>query len=157
MPSCPACHTDQTRRVNGTCPACHVPVEIHQGRWFLAGTGSPSEAILKHFEALVSKKLKAPFNVPRKSSRYRRELVHANRLLEQADFDLALVKDAIDILFSHKMFIWKNYSTLLWLNPDYSVALAIAKKNKQESTDVNKREQDALRKARQKENIFSSL
>lgn len=157
MPTCPACQTEQARRVNGTCPACHVPVEIHQGRWFLTGTGSPSEAILKHFEALTSQKLKAPFSVARKSARYKRELVAANRLLDQADFDLPLVKDTLDILFSHKMFIWKNYTTLMWLDPDYTAALAIAKKNRRAKQDESQRERDALRRTSQKENIFTGL
>lgn len=133
MSTCPECRLEVTRRVDGCCHHCGTPIEKYKGYWYRAGTGSPAVAIIKHFEKLVSQQLSRAANKPVKFviptviARYKRELVSAERLLSMADHDLDLVLETITTLFTHYRFKRKTYTTLLWLDDDFILALAITR------------------------------
>lgn len=162
MSTCPNCHEPIKRRVSGACPQCHVPLEAYKGVYFRAGTGGPTENILKYFEGLVSRSLSQGrptpviFTVPRMSARYRRELLAAEQLLKHCDWDLDLVKESLDILFTDKKFNWKNYNTLLWIDTDFTMALAIAKAHRTATMEQRRKEQKAVQSVLRRQDVFRS-
>jgi len=162
MPLCPACHTEQTKRIDGACPGCGTPVDIHKGHWFRAGLGSPTVALLEHFEKRVgdglsrNRSVRVPFTIPRKGLRYKRELVVAERLLKSADYDFDLTIDALNILFDDMRLNWKLRDTLLWIEKDYNTALALARANRAEAELRKRKEQETLKAVMAREDIFSS-
>lgn len=159
MPICPGCKTEQTRRVADRCPNCGLPVQVHKGYWYRAGIGTPPAAVLEHFEAWVSKILSkgrqtpVVYMVPRKSSRYRRELVAAERLLKHTDGDFDLVTETLDLLFTDRRFM-KNRNTLLWLESDFLTAMAVAQANREAANNKAKRENDAFDAVMNREQLF---
>jgi hypothetical protein len=161
MPTCPHCRTEQTKRVGGKCPSCKTPVDVYNGRWFESGTKSPSITVLHYFEDLVSKALSngrstpVIFSVPVKGLSYRRELAAAAELIELSDYDLSLVRETLDILFSDKRFNWKTRQTLMWITKDFVVALAIAKSNREAAQKAKDSETDVLRRVMSREDVFS--
>ena len=161
MPSCPACHTEQARRVSGACPKCYTPVEVYAGHWFRKGTGSPSLAVLRYFEKLVSDQLssgrpnKVLFSIPPFGARYKRELVVAERLLMLANWDIDLVKAALDVLFTDHRYAWKTRNTMLYIEAEFNTALAIARANLELKTQAAANERKALEGILQRENIFN--
>jgi len=162
MPLCPACHTEQARRVRGACPSCGARVEAYNGRWYRAEIGSPTLAILRHFEARVSQTLSqgkpAPvvFAIPRKGLRFRRELVAAERLLEYAEGDYDLAIAAVDLLFDERKFNWKTRDSLLWLEREFLLALAIARANRLAQAQAERAVEQALFDILAREDVFSS-
>lgn len=146
MPLCPSCKTEQTRRKEGCCPQCGTEVSIHKGLWYRTDLGNPNEALIKHLEKLQSERqtLKRGFRViytiPRKGERFRVEMGTAARLLEITDGDLELAKETITILFKDDEFSWKNHTSMMTLQSDWPMALAIARgrleeKSKREATE----------------------
>jgi hypothetical protein len=160
MPVCPVCHIKQERRVGGACPNCGAQVEVHKGLWYRAGLGSPSVAILKHFEKRVSQSLSygcsnpVIFTIPRKGIRYKRELVTAERLLNDCDGDYDLAIASLDVLFDDNKFNWKTRDTLLYIEPEFLVALAIAKADQEIKREKERREAQALAQIMNREDIF---
>ena len=162
MALCPICKTEQAKRASGgRCPNCKSKVEVHEGYWFPAGTGSPNLKILKHFEDLISERLSNEqgksivFQVPKKSIRYKRELVQAGKLLEMADFDLQLTLDSITLLFKDPKFAWKNYTTLLWMNNEFPVSLAIMQARIEEKKKLEQKQNAYINELLRSEDIFS--
>lgn len=159
MPVCPGCKTEQTRRVAGRCPSCGLPIEAHKGFWYRTEIGSPTQAVLQHFEGWVSKVLskgrQTPviFSVPRKSSRYKRELVAAERLLRHTDGDFDLVIETIDLLFTDRRFS-KSRNTLLWLESDFLTALAVAQANRESRGKKEELENKAYDAVMNREQLF---
>jgi hypothetical protein len=158
---CPNCKQEATRRRNGACPNCGVEVGIHDGVWYLSGPNSPNLTILKYFEQRVRKHQSAlrgrhvPFRFRKKGVGYKQELVAAGRLFKQADYDLELVKDSIDILFSDPDFSWKLRTSMMYIAKDFNLALAIAHTNKQRKEEERAREMDAEERILSRENIFA--
>jgi hypothetical protein len=103
--------------------------------------------------AVASKRIN--FVIPVKAARYRRELVQAERLLDLAEFDLDLALAALDVLFEHSRFRRKSYTTLLWLEDDYLVALALARTYINEERTRIMLETTAASQAIKKEDIFA--
>lgn len=135
MPVCPECRTDQARRVQGECPNCNTPVSLYKGRWYRTENGNPAVQILECFERLYSKKLSSQrdkpirFNFPRKSPQYHRNMVIAEKLLEEADFDIDTTVEALRLLFEDNHFSWKSFSSLLMVRNDWPTAVALARSN----------------------------
>ena len=161
MAICPSCKTDQARRKAGCCPNCGAEVEIHGGRWYQAGLGSPTVAILEWFENRVTTKLRQSgpeatvFTIPRKGARWQRELVAAGRCLDSADGDYDLVLEALELLFSHKRFSWKNIHTMMYVDADFTVALAMAKAARAQREAEEQRTGAVVGRLLQKEDIFA--
>lgn len=161
MALCTVCHTEQTRRVNGRCPNCKTRVEAHGGYWFETGTGSPNVALVEHFEKLLSEKQSkikgatVVFKFPRKSHSYKLELVAASQLLELADFDLKLSKDALEVLFTDNQFSWKNRTTLRWVKDDFALALSLLRATLEQLAKKSAVEDDYYRRLMEEEDIFS--
>lgn len=161
MALCPACHTEQTRRVNGRCPNCKAKVEIHDGYWYPAGTGSPNTALLELFEGLVSDRQTVlqnktiVFRIPKKSAGYRRELVAAGRLMEMAEYDIDTAKEALKLLFTDKQFSWKTYNTLRWIGNEYLIALGLVRAKRDEATKVRVEEDAYVQRLLEEDDIFS--
>lgn len=162
MPVCPACHTEQTRRVAGGCPNCGISVNVYKGNWFRTSLGSPNAALLHHFEKLVSKQLskgdvQVNFTIPRKNKmRYNRELATAERLLDAANYDYSLATDTLELLFTDKRFSWKSKDSLLWLERDFTTALAIVRAIRAQEEHKKREEQTLVRNVLAKEDIFST-
>jgi hypothetical protein len=160
MAICPACQTEQKKREAGVCPNCRVKIEIHGGRWFRAGMGSPNAALLEQFEKRVSESLSAGrevpviYRIPRKGVRFRRELAVAERLIEAADYDYTLAVETLDVLFADRRFNWKTRDSLLWIERDYNLALAIARSNREAARLQLEKEQKAVKGILKKENLF---
>src|SRR5690554_6226398 len=124
MPVCPVCRTEGTKRIAGGCPNCGARVDVYKGRWYRSSLGSPSAALVKHLEERVSQVLSyhrvnpVTFSIPKRGLRYKRELVAAERLLDLADGNFDLAKDALDILFDDKKFNWKTRDSLIYIERD---------------------------------------
>lgn len=161
MALCPACKTEQKKRVGGACPNCRTPVEIHNGLWFRAGTGSPNVAVLKYFEALVSSSLskgrpnKVVFVISKIGPRYKRELVAAERLLLLADHNIDLVKAALDILFTDKRSAWKTRDSLLFIETEFTTALALARANQAMKERAEEDAKKVLEQVSRREDVFA--
>lgn len=136
MPLCPQCKTEQDRRVRGKCPSCGTEVSAHKGQWYRSEIGSPTLGILHAFEDHMSRRMstdakKVDFRIPQKSSTYKRELVAIERLLGLCDHDYDLVIETLDLMFTHPKFSRKNYTSLLWVEPIFLQAMAIAKADRE--------------------------
>lgn len=162
MPMCPACHTEQSKRIKGSCPNCETPVSLYKGFWFRTSLGSPNEALLRHFEKLVSAQLsrggiQANFTVPRKNKmRYSRELATAERLLDVAGYDFGLATATLELLFTDKRFSWKTKDSLLWIERDYSTAITIMQALRNYEQQKKRKEQALVQNILAKEDVFSN-
>lgn len=161
MPVCPQCKTEQSKRKAGGCPNCGTPVDVHGGRWYRRSHNAPNVQIVRRFEKNVSHKLSAGrttpviFAIPERSTRYKRELKHAEKLLQDANGDLDLVLEALDILFSDAKFSWKNRTSLLFLHSDYDAAVALANANRTQRQAATEKLRRAAERVLQSENVFS--
>lgn len=157
---CPACHVDVARRVGGSCPHCHTPVELYDGRLVRTGEGSPNQAIVRAFEQHVSAQLSigraqaVVFRFPRKTGALRRELAVAELLLQLADDDLDLVREAFAVLFSHKTFAWKRRTTLRGIDSDFTAALVLARANRADQEEQRRKQEATVARLARRENIF---
>lgn len=160
MPVCPVCKTEQKKRKNDACPNCGTRIEIHDGLWYHLGSGSPSLRIVRHLEKRVTESVnrgrerKIIFTIPEKSAQFKRELVTASRYIDQAGGDVDLVIETLDILFTHKRFSWRSWTSLIGMR-DFSLALAIAKANRDQVAAKNTASSTAYQTVMQKENIFA--
>jgi len=161
MPTCPNCHTQQTKRKGGACPECGVEVQLYKGEWYRASIGSPTVAILHRFERLVSDQLSAGrqtrvvFTVPPKHYTYPIELKTAERLLSTADNDIDLVFEAFDVLFTDTRFNWKKRQSLRHLSTDFLTALALALANRQDKEKLKDKERRTVSAVLDREDIFA--
>jgi len=120
--------------------------------WFRTEEGAPTVAVIKHLEKRISDKhsvgrpKRVNYVISTKGSRYQRELVTAERLLEAADWDLDLVRDAIDILFDDLQFNFKNRTSLIGIEQDYGLALAIATATREADEEQAEKEIEALKR-----------
>lgn len=161
MPACPACKQDFEKRKNDTCPGCGTPVQAYGGYWYRTDLGSPSEALLKHLCSRISRQLSISsvspvvFTVSKKTPRYKREMVAAERLLVETDGDFDLAKETIDILFDDSRFNWKLRDTLMYIAKDFTTALAVARSNRAIKEKEVSAQQAYLARLAQKEDLFS--
>lgn len=155
MATCPVCKTEQSRRLNGSCPNCHALIDIYEGRWFQAGPGSPAVRILHHFENLVSSAMRVAFIVPKTNKgKYTRELAAATKLLSICDWDLDLVCEVLTELFTNKRLSWRTRSSLVYLESDFLLGLAFVKSRKEEERARVTAEAATVAKLQMQENLF---
>lgn len=105
---CPECKTEQSRRKDGACPNCGTPVDIYKTIWYRAGKNSPPAQLVTALEKatrknLSSKKLMTvPFSIPRRGPKYKREVRMAEKLLEEADWDVDAALRAFEIIVDRR-------------------------------------------------------
>lgn len=151
MPICPSCKGEFRQRKEGACPGCGAEVNVYSGRWFREEDGAPTVAIIKHLEKRVSDKhsvgrpTRVNYKISPKGARYTRELVTAERLLEAAGWDLDLVLAAIDLLFDDLQFNFKNRVSLIGIETDFGLALAISEATRAAQDEQDIKEIEALR------------
>lgn len=157
MPLCPECKTEQRARKNGECPNCGTRVEIFKGYWYRADLGSPTVALLKHFEKLVSRQLETTFRFSIKNRyEYGKELATAQRLLNNADGDFGMARDALTLMFSEKSLgAWKSRYSLTQTLADFTVSLAVARKRAKIREDQHQKEMQQYAILSVEEDIFS--
>lgn len=161
MPTCPQCKTEQTKRKNDACPNCGTEVSVYAGMWFRTELGSPTAALVEHFEDLVSKRQSAKvkanviFRIPRKSSTFRRELRGAEALLELAEWDFELARDALTHLFENTEYSWKSWTTLLYLKNEFILALGVVKALKEEREKKEAHSNSIFDQIMAQEDLFS--
>ena len=161
MPVCPKCKETFRTRKNNACPGCREPVEIYKGRWYRTSDGNPGLHIVEHYEKRISDKIsynrpvRVNFVIPRTGQRWMREMVVVERFLETADGDLDLVIDAINLLFDDRMFNFKNRNSFMGIERDFCQALAIAEANKRAKLLAFNKENQAIQKVMQKEDVWS--
>lgn len=161
MPICPSCKGEFEKRKNGGCPGCGTPVNVYNGYWYLETIGSPTVALVEEFENQVSRVQSALRQVPviyritRKGARYRRELVVAQRLLEAADGDYELTKEALVFLFFDPQFNFKTRVSLIGIERDYGLALSIVTALREEANKRELANEAALRDIMESEDIFA--
>lgn len=127
MPICPVCKTNQKNRKGGACPHCGTLVTIRDGKWYSLSDGAPNVELLKYWERKMTERLGERFRVPRKGTRYKREVKFAQALLDESSDDLEVAKEAINILFTDPGFSWKLFSSMLYMNPDWLAAVVMAR------------------------------
>ena len=154
MAICPECKEEFRQRKDEACPGCGLAVILYQGHWFSKKEGNPTTRILKTWEELLSIRLKKQFYIPEKTGRYQTELVYARNLLQLADWDLALTKRAIKILFNDERFLWKTYASILHMWNDFPVALAIARTQRGAEEKEIRRQEKAWAEMEAMEDIF---
>ncbi len=114
MPLCPQCLKDVTKRKNEACPHCGEALLLYKGHFYRAGDGAPNLAIIADFERRVGQQLSRsqnvaiPFRFNRKSPQYKIELVTAESLLAECDYDLDLARRALHELFNNQAWSWKS-------------------------------------------------
>lgn len=161
MPICPECKTDQPKRKDGRCPACSTPVEIHKGYWFRTEIGSPTVALVELFENLVSewqsnkRRLNVVWKIPRKSGRYKLELVSAERLLELAEYNYELAEKSLRFLFTDSQFNWKNRNTLVYIDADFVIALSVVRPMLEAKQEKESKSLKVLRQIEEMDDLFS--
>jgi len=137
-----------------------VPLQLYNGFFYREAIGTPTVAILAHLEKRVSQVLsygrpnKVVFHIPSKSPRYRRELIAAERLLARTSGDFDLVIATLDLLFDDRRFQWKSYDSLIYIDKDFTTALAIAKANQEITKEREKRTAEAIAATLNREDVF---
>lgn len=161
MPTCPSCNGEFRTRKQGTCPGCGEWVDIWEGQWYVAGEASPPLQVVEHFENWVSRKYRTQnssqrrFQLPRQGARWAKEMKAAARYLEAAEFDVPLVKEAIDLLFDHPEFNFKTRTSLLGFNEvDFGVTLFLAQGIREEKAAQARINSANLAKVEQMEDLF---
>lgn len=160
MPVCPSCKEESKNRENGRCPKCNTKVDLYKGHWVRSGTNTPPEEILRYFEGKVSERLsigrpvKVAYSIPRKGIRIQRELVSAERILKMADYDIDLVLKSIDILFRDKSLGWKSRDSLIFIDQDFIVALAIARSEIEAELQEEERSRQVIERLMSQESLF---
>lgn len=140
MTICPECKTEQARRKSGCCPSCGTAVNVWNPRdgspiWYRVGSETPPAELVRIFEGFISRRLSAQrdraidFNFPRKSSSYKVQVATAEQLLAEADNDIEIAEEALNILFTDKQYNFKSYTSFLLVRKDWPVVVAIARSN----------------------------
>jgi hypothetical protein len=160
MNICPNCKQEFKQRKDGCCPNCGVEIAKHGKYYYLNSIGSPSLGVLEHFERLVSERTsklqnkRIVYQVPRRSARYQRELVEAQRLLDVCEGDFSLVTETIDTLFKNPQF-YANFSTLIGIQGKFLLAKTITEANRAEKAAADDVEALAFDRVMERENIFA--
>lgn len=160
MPPCPKCRQEVHRRKGDACPHCGQALHLHKGHFYRAEEGSPNLAITTEFEKLVGQQLSKaqgrtiPFRFNRKSPQYTLELVTAESLLAECDYDLDLVRRALHELFNNQAWSWKTRSSLTHIRKDFPGALAIARVAAEIAQADLLRQQQLAQQLDNKENVF---
>jgi hypothetical protein len=162
MPECTICNQTHIRRKRGgLCPGCDNEVEEYDGRWYPAGTGSPSLSLLRHFEQAASKKLSQAtgesvvWSIQKKGTLYKRELATAKRIIDRCDGQIHTAKEVLDYLFWHPNWSWKSYKSLLYIERDFDQALAVIRARQKRKEEEQKKTISIFSKLDKKEDIFN--
>jgi hypothetical protein len=159
MPLCPQCKQD-VRRKNDCCPKCGTELLIYKGSYYRASQGSPTLLILKRFEQLVSEQSSKKqnmivcFHISKKTPHYARELAQAERLLVMAEGDLDLVLATLVVLFDNPQFSFKMRSSLLGIDRDFNLAMAVARAILEKLHREEQLQQSSFSQVMAKEDIF---
>ena len=160
MRPCPHCHQDVSKRKHDACPHCGQAISLYHGHFYRTEDGAPNQAIVAEFEKLVGQQLSKahnrpiPFRMNRKSAAFALELITAERLLEQADYDLDLTLRALRELFNNQAWAWKTRSSLTHITRDFAGAMAIARVAADIAAADNERQQQLAEQLRMKEDVF---
>ena len=163
MRSCPQCKQEIKKRKGDGCPHCGQPVSLYKGNFYRTEDGAPNVAIVTEFEKLVSQQLSKaasrpiPFRIHRKSAQYTIELITAEKLLSESDYDLDLVRRTLHELFNNQSWSWmaKSWTSLTQLRKFYPGALAIARVAAQIADADQVRQLSLADQLARKEDIFS--
>lgn len=156
MPVCPNCKEEHRQRKRGRCPGCREWVELVEGEWVMT---APAVQILEHLEKRISMRESAKHNrkivykIPHRGSDYKVQLLHAKRMLQQADGDIKVVCTAIDILFER--FIGRFATSLLMLQRDFPLALVLARARCDAEREKIRRERETLSALQDRAHLFS--
>jgi len=143
---CPHCNKEVKRRKKEACPFCGTFIESYEGVWLEFGEDTPPIQILKKSDEIYSKQLSIAYKkvvnvtTPKKGDNWRSSVATAKQLWELADKNLSLALECMDILATHKNFSWKSKSDIKTFFKDWYIGLAIAKANRQERTEKQRRE-----------------
>jgi hypothetical protein len=159
---CPKCQQTVTRRKDDGCPYCGQHLLLWKGNLYRAEDGAPNVAIVSEFEKLVSQKLSSasntpvPFRIHRKSANYTLQLITAEQLLAESDYDLDLVKRTLHVLYDHHLWQWMttSWTSLTQLRKVYPGALAVARVAAKMANADATRQQQFAQQLSQKEDIF---
>ncbi len=159
MPICPKCKKD-VKRKGGACPACGQALSMHNGRYYREEDGSPPLAILRKWDELMSIRTSKLQGMPvivrtsPKTTRYRRELAAAERLLECTGGDLDIVLLTLDVLFSNPQFERSSRIGLAFLH-DFDVGLIVAAKLREKHQQAQDRADAAFDQVTGGEDLFA--
>ncbi len=160
MPICPQCKKD-VRRKDGACPECGTELAIYNGRYYRTEDGNPAQAVLKHFEYLVSRQasknqnMPVVFHISKKTARYKRELVEAERIIEICEGDLEIAKLTLWVLFNNDQMSYKTRTSLIGVAADFELGLAIARGIKAKKEAEVQKANAAFQQVMNKEDIFN--
>ncbi len=133
---------------------------IYNGRYYRTQDGNPALAILSHFEYLVSRQASKNQNMPvifhisKKTARYKRELVEAERILEICERDLEIAKLTLWVLFNNNEMSYKTRTSLIGVTSDFELGLAIARSLKARKDAEKQRADETFQQVMKKEDIF---
>ncbi len=146
----------------GACPVCGQALSIHNGRYYREEDGAPNIALLRTFESLLTTRLRyvqqdstITLRISSKTPQYRRELAAAERLLEQAEGDLDLARLTLKVLFENPQFKRKSYLTMVYMDSDFFIALAVARSVQARMSLDNQRAASAFEKIMAQDDLFS--
>lgn len=160
MNVCPNCKAEFRQRKDGCCPTCQVEIAKYGKHYYLASLGSPTNALLEHFERLVSAKTsriqRKPivYRISRTTARGKRELIEAQRLLDTCDGDYTLAAETLDTLFGNSQFR-RNYASLMGIMGDFLLAKTITEANRLERAAVDTVQDRLFERVMEREDIFS--
>ena len=161
MPLCPACKREFTKRKSGACPNCGEEIELHNGYYYRTSIGAPTQSVLNHFEALVSKQtsraqgMQVPFHISKKTPQYRRDMAQAQRFLDICEGDHDLVIETLNVLFENPQFSFKTRSSMTSLSYDFPLALAIAQAIVAKKAEQKSAAQEMFCQVMNREDIFA--
>jgi hypothetical protein len=98
--------------------------------------------------------IKVGFKFSRKTPQYKREIVEAERILEICDGDLDLVLETFAILFTNKDFSFKTRNSLLPIQRDFMLSLAVAQGIRAEKEKQRQKAVSNIDRVARRENIF---
>jgi hypothetical protein len=160
---CPNCKSEFRQRKNEACPACDEPLQIYNGMAYRTSLGSPTVALLEHFERHVSRqtseiqKKQLVFRIPRGGPRYRRELAESQKLLDLCDGDYDAAAETLDVLFTNKQFKWRSYVSLIGIQKVFLLAKVVGDNLRAERQQADALQAAYFERIMQQENIFSQL
>jgi hypothetical protein len=162
MRECPSCKKEIKKRKDEACPHCGQAVSLDQGNFYRTEDGAPNVAIVAEFEQLVSQQLSkaasrpVPFRIHRKSANYTLELITAESLLSQSDYDLDLVKRTLHELFNNQAWSWmaRSWTSLTQVKRVYPGALAVARVAAQIADADQARQLNLADQIAKKEDVF---
>ena len=95
-----------------------------------------------------------PFHVSRKTPKYGKEMKQAERFLAEAEGDLGLVLKTLDLLYTHKKWKFKGYTSMTYMVHDFPVALVLAQTVLAKENETQALASKVFQQVLEKEDIF---